>query len=136
MSAKRLQETVLEVDLMLNNIRIWDRDFDLNIIYDCYKGEDVLEAQKEALKSFLANKGMIAASKTDVESYCLNHNRADIGSNTIDNIFKYVIPESILVKRDGCVAIMCRYRYDEEHGIAVVFSDGKVKEVGSQDIIL
>ena len=31
---------------------------------------------------------------------------------------------------------MCKYRYDEEHGLAVVFySEGKVT-VGDQDIIL
>jgi len=34
------------------------------------------------------------------------------------------------------VAIMCKYKYDIEHGIAIVFfSDGKI-EVGTQDIIL
>lgn len=136
MSVKRSRERALEVDLMLNSIRIWNRDFDLDVVYDCYAGEDILDEQKKAFKAFLANKKMIDSSKVNVERYCLSQNKAEIGSDTIENIFKYVMPASIYVKRDGCVAIMCRYRFDEEHGIAVVFGEGKVKEVGPQDIIL
>ena len=46
------------------------------------------------------------------------------------------MPESIFVKRDGRVAIMCRYKFDSEHGIAVVFKDNKFEQIGMQDIIL
>lgn len=31
---------------------------------------------------------------------------------------------------------MCRYKFDAEHGIAVVFKEGKLEEVGPQDIIM
>lgn len=47
-----------------------------------------------------------------------------------------VMPESIYVKRDGRVALICRYKFDAEHGMAVVFNGGKLEEVGSQDIIM
>ena len=57
----------------------------------------------------------------------------------IDNIFSYIKPECLFVKRDKGnpkIAMMCKYRYDLEHGLAVVFSsDGEVT-VGMQDIIL
>ena len=56
-----------------------------------------------------------------------------------DNIFSYIKPECLFVKRDKenpRIAMICKYRYDLEHGLAVVFSsDGEVT-VGMQDIIL
>ena len=79
---------------------------------------------------------LIEASKDTVVQYCLKKNKREIGSDKITNIFKYVIPESIFVTRDCRVAIMCRYKFDAEHGIAVVYKQGKLKEVGNQDIIL
>jgi len=118
------------------SIKIWNRDFDLKVLYDCYAGEDVLDEQKEALKQFSSDKKTIEASKEKVEKYCLSQNKNEIGADEIDNIFKYVMPESIFVKRDCRVAIMCQYKFDAEHGIAVIFKDGKFKEVGSQETIL
>jgi hypothetical protein len=125
----------MEVALMFKT-RIWGRDFNLKVVYDCYIGEEIIEEQKEALKEFVANRNLIESSKDTVEQYCLKKNKREIGSDKITNIFKYVIPESIFVKRDCRVAIMCRYKFDAEHGIAVVYKQGKLKEVGSQDIIL
>ena len=56
-----------------------------------------------------------------------------------DNIFSYIKPDYLFVKRDDeCprVALMCKYRYEPENGLAIVYSsDGKAK-VGIQDIIL
>ena len=118
------------------NIKIWNRDFDLKVLYDCYTGEEILDEQREALKKFYSDKKMIESSKAEVETYCLSQNKDEIGSDEIDNIFRFVMPESIFVKRDCRVAIMCRYKFDTEHGIAVVFKDGKLLEVGSADCIL
>lgn len=118
------------------NIKIWNRDFDLKVLYDCYAGEEVLDEQKDALKEFSSNKKMIEASKSNVEKYCLSQNKDEIGADEIDNIFKFVMPESIFVKRDCRIAIMCRYKFDAEHGIAVIFKDGKLIDIGSQDTII
>ncbi len=118
------------------NMKIWNRDFDLKVIYDCYANEEILEEQKDALKRFFADRELIESSKNLVERYCLGQNKEDFGSDTIDNIFKYVLPESIFIKRDGRVAILCKYKFDEEHGIAVVYKDGKFDTIGNQDIIL
>ncbi len=114
---------------------IWGRQFELKLIYDCYAGEEVLPLQKEAFESFSKNATAINESQKAVEKYCLTENKKDIGLDQIDNIFKYVMPESIFVKRDGRIALMCRYKFDE-HGIAVVFKGGKCESVGMQDIIL
>ena len=117
-------------------ITIWGRNFELKVIYDCYSGEAVLDEQEYALKAFINDRKLIESSKKEVEKYCLLQNKEEIGSDEIDNIFKYVMPECIFVKRDGRVAIMCRYKFDAEHGIAVVFKNGKLNRIGSQDIII
>ena len=118
------------------SIKIWNRDFDLKVLYDCYAGEEILDEQKDALKKFSSDKKAIESSKADVEKYCLDQNKDDIGDGGVDNIFKYVMPESIFVKRDCRVALLCRYKFDEEHGLALIYKNGKLIDVGSQDIIL
>jgi hypothetical protein len=63
----------------------------------------------------------------------------DKGNQKKDNIFSYVKPEYLFVEHDNetpRIALMCKCRYELEHGLAVVFStDGDV-DVGIQDIIL
>lgn len=118
---------------------IWDREFTLPIVYDCYKGEVVTEEQVAAVRNFVNNPQWVVKSKGMVESFCHDDLINDPNNQKKNNIFSYVVPESIFVKRDDSnprVAIMCKYRYDMEHGLAVVFShDGNIK-VGLQDIIL
>lgn len=135
MNAKRLLQKKLEVDLMLN-VNIWGRKIDLEVVYDCYAGEEVLPVQKDSLELFISKNMAGNDSKNAVENYCLENNQAEIGADKIENIFKYVMPESLFVKRDGRIVIMCNYKFDPEHGIAVVFEDGIVTAVGHQDIIL
>ena len=40
------------------------------------------------------------------------------------------------VQKRRTVALMCDYRFDPEHGLALVFENEKLKEIGSQDLIL
>ena len=120
-------------------IDIWGRTFSLPVEYDCYAGESVTNEQIVALKQFVEQPKWIEVAKAIVEDYCRNHVMEDIDNNKKSNIFSYVKPEYLFVKRDRTnprVMLMCKYRYDLEHGLTVVFShDGKII-VGSQDIIL
>lgn len=120
-------------------IMIWVRSFMLPVEYDCYEGEEVTKAQIRALKNFQAHTEWIEQSKSIVEDYCCEQVMSDDENAKKDNIFSYIKPECLFVKRDKDnprIAIMCKYRYDLEHGLAVVFSaDGEVS-VGMQDIIL
>ncbi len=80
----------------------------------------------------------IVAAKAQVVRFCKEEVLADNENNKKDNIFSYIKPDYLFVKREDHprVALMCKYRYDMEHGLAVVFdTDGSVK-VGTQDIIL
>ena len=119
-------------------INIWGREFDLNIEYDCYTGEEVLDMQKAAVEAFIRNKECIEDSKRQAERYCLQNNRDEIKTDVIENIFKYVMPKYLLVKRDEknrIVAIMCNYKFDMENGIAIVFENEKFVKIGIQDIV-
>ncbi|MDE6708104.1 MAG: hypothetical protein K2K06_08720 [Oscillospiraceae bacterium] len=120
-------------------INIWGREFNLPIEYDCYEGETVTEEQINAVSHFYAHSELIENAKNYVEAFCKDQVMEDEENGKKDNIFSYIKPECIFVKRDkecSRIALMCKYRYDLEHSLAVVFSaDGEIT-VGIQDIIL
>lgn len=125
---------------MINKIKIniWNRDFELPIEYDCYSDEKVTDAQINSLNVFLKNKLLLDKAKIFIEKYCKKDLSLDNDNKNKNNIFTYIVPHYIYVKRDDKprIAIMCNYKYDIEHGLAIVFyQDGKI-EVGIQDIIL
>ena len=121
------------------NIEIWDRSFSLNVEYDCYTGEEITPKQIEAVERLNKNLHWISDAKKDVVKYCKPKVDKDSENQKKDNIFSYVKPEAIFVKRDdkkSRIALMCKYRYDPEHGLAVVFDANGNVTVGTQDIIL
>ncbi len=118
---------------------IWGREFSLPVVYDCYEGETVLPIQIKALDAFISHLDWIEKAKKEVEAYCKECVDEDDENQKKDNIFSYIKPETIFVKRESGhprIAILCRYRYDPEHGLAVVFSSDGSIEIGAQDIIL
>ena len=120
------------------NIAIWERTFLLPVEYDCYDDEVVTDAQKSAVKTLTMHPEWIVSAKSQVERFCREEVIADSENNKKDNIFSYIKPDYLFVKREDYprVALMCKYRYDMEHGLAVVFAtDGSVT-VGYQDFIL
>lgn len=126
---------------MINELKmnIWGRDFSLEIIYDCYGDESVTPNQIRAIDRFAKHPEWVEKSKETVEGYCHKQVAADETNEKKDNIFSYIKPEMLFVKRDKSkprVALMCKYRYDVEHGLAIVFSSSGKATIGSQNIIL
>ena len=124
---------------MNKTMTIWERQYDLPVVFDCFDNEEVLPIQKQALEAFLKAENTIQESKKQLEKYILNDEYAEIEGNSIDNIFKYVIPTDLYIPRTletRTVALLCDYRFDEEHGIAIVFENEQFKEIGEQDIVL
>lgn len=129
-------------------LNVWGREFDLAIEFDLYEGEVISNVQKEALSEFVAknvNEGevvrnsLLDESLDKLKAFCLDRNKEEIQGNTIENIFKYVIPQSLYVLRseeNRVVALMCAYKFDLEHGLAIVFENGCLKGIGSQDLVL
>lgn len=120
---------------------VWGRDKELSINYDVYSNEKVTDKQKAAAKEILSNKEFFKEAKSALERYCKDDIKNDPDNKAnMDNIFSYINPKSIYVTReregkDPIVGLMCNYRYDPEHGLVVMYKDGKYI-VGMQDIIL
>lgn len=122
----------------MNKVKVdfFGREFNLNVIFDYYEGEEILPSQKETLNSFLEEQCFLEGDLNQLKKYCLDRNKNEIGEK-IDNIFKYVIPVDIYITRKkGVIAVMCKYKFDLEHGIALVYENEKLVEIGMQDIVL
>lgn len=121
------------------NIEIWGRVFSLDVEYNCYAGEEITSEQIETVERFCNNLSWLNKAKKYVVEYCKTDVDSDDENKKKDNIFSYVKPEAIFVKRDDPktrIALMCKYRYDPEHGIAIVFDRNGNITVGAQDIII
>lgn len=120
-------------------MKIWERDFSLRVEFDCYAGETVTKEQKKAIKDFISHPEWISNAKTIIEEFCKKQVMDDDENSKKDNIFSYIKPDYLFVKRDEehpRIALMCKYRYDPEHGLVVIFSHNGEVIVGIQDIIL
>lgn len=116
---------------------IWGREVSLNVIFQNYPGEDIIPEQKETAESIPHVD--FEEAKNAVEQYVMKQNIEDLSESKLNNIFSYIKPKCFLVPRlenKHVFAIMCEYRFDMEHGLAIVFEDGICKTVGPQDIIL
>ena len=117
-------------------LNIWNRDFEIDITYEIFSDKPVSEKQKSIAGGLSAVD--FSESLEGVIKYIKKYNSRDLGEERIDNIFKYVIPKRIYITQseEEEFAIMCNYKFDMEHGIAVVYKGGKFKEAGPHDIIL
>ena len=121
------------------HVTIWGREMDLEIVFDRYDGEVILANQEKALDSLLSNWVVVDGAFEDVKRYCLEKCGDVVDGEHMDNIFRYVKPESLFVPRrqsKQIVAMMCDFRPDLEHGLAIVFENEKLAKIGPQDIVL
>lgn len=125
----------------MNNIKIniWGRDFELKILYDVFKNEDITDNQRRTLEEFLKEEKLIELCKPIVEEYCIENANGNIVDNPITNVFKYVIPTNLFVIRTKDeskeIALLCNFKFDLEHGIAIVFKDNKFWKIGQKGIV-
>lgn len=78
------------------------------------------------------------ASLGAVKEYCEKNSNGQVQAKDIDNVFKYVVPRSIFVMREpeDCVALMCDFRFELEHGMAIVLRNGKLDKITDQDSVV
>lgn len=121
-------------------INLWGRELELNIIYDCYPGEEVLDTQKKALERILENHDVLEKAKANVQAYCVARDSEKIAPLPIENIFKYVVPNALYIQRTKddkrIVGLMCDYRFNPEDGLSVIFCNEQLIDVGTQNLIL
>lgn len=119
-------------------MNIWGRKFELPVMIKQYDGEEITEIQKESIEKFQYCEEVLNASKQSVEQYILENGLRDHNIYEVDNIFKYVMPKSFYVPNAGkrVVVLFCDFKYDLENGIALIFEDEKLKEIGPEDLAL
>ena len=119
------------------NIVLWGREFHLPVSYSWYPGEQVTDSQKKSVQDFCAGNNA-GEMLEQLKKYVADKSDGQVEVAEIDNIFRYVMPKCLYVPRtdDLQVAVLCNYKFDMEHGIAIVFKNGKFAEIGAQDIVL
>lgn len=118
---------------------LWGRQFELEVIYDLLGDEEVSKNQTEALQALTKTWRVVEDSLKAVKQYCRADERSDIKDDEITNIFKYVVPQALYVERSErvrLVGLLCAYRFDPEHNLAILFENEQLKEIGSEDILL
>lgn len=117
-------------------LTIWGRSFDLDVVFDCYRGETPTDVQQRALDNFIANSNLLDKVRPEVEMYCKQKDSTVI----TDNIFKFVIPRALFVQRTKndlrVIGVMCAFKLDLEHGLVIVFKNENFDQIGAQDVIL
>ncbi len=122
---------------MNKEVLIWDRKINIRIDYDLYDNETATDEQEQRLEEFINNTQLLN-DKTAISEYCLKNNGKEIGDN-VDNLFKYVAPTAILIpqsKKNKRIILLCNYKFDIEHGIAIIFENNSFSKIVPQDDVL
>lgn len=110
---------------------VWGREFKLEVIFDAYAGEHILDVQRDALLKFLDSDNALDGTLEKVKKHCLEDENM-MGCSAIDNVFKYVIPKSLFVERSNNtrkIVLICDYKWDLEHGLELTFENEKFKGI-------
>ena len=149
----------------MNNVKmnIWGRVFELDIVFDALRDGTILDNQKKTLELFfktnsskIVNDNLeinsiteikgenvietpIDKTKSLIEDYCLENANEDIDI-PITNIFKYVIPKYLYISRTKDetrrISLMCNFKFDMEHGLAIIFKNEEFEKIGEQGLVL
>ena len=117
---------------------VWGREFDLPIYFEDLDDDGISKLQWDAYGYIIVNWSTINDVLPELMNYC-NENDSQEAEHVSDNIFKSVIPKSLFIPNTNTcrtVALMCDYRFDPEHGIAIVFENEVLKTIDTQGIIL
>ncbi|WP_419058435.1 DUF6985 domain-containing protein [Enorma massiliensis] len=120
-------------------INLWGRQFNLEIIYDLLDNEEISANQTKALEALTSSWGVVENALEDVKQHCLNDNQNGINDKQLANIFKYVVPQALYICRSEItrvVGLLCAYRFDPEHNLALIFENERLREIGPEDILL
>lgn len=119
----------------------WGKEITLEVRFDLLDDERVTSRQAYALGAIFVLWDAVSAALDAVKSYCLENDgdmlASECGTARIDDIFDIVEPYSLFVVRDDSkrsVALMCHYRLDPEHGLALLFENERLTKIGPEDI--
>ena len=119
----------------------WGKEITLEVRFDLLDDERISSMQAYALGTIFVSWAVMNGALDALRSYCLEHDgdmlASECGTARIDDIFDVVEPYSLFVVRDDSkrsVALMCHYRLDPEHGLALLFENERLTQIGPEDI--
>lgn len=125
---------------MKENISIWGRDLEVDVIFECYGKDGIADTQEQTYENIKDNWGKYSDLAYNAFVEYLKKNYSDeLEDGEVKNIFKYIVPREIYIKQytedKTSFGIIGHFKFDKDNGIAVRFVDGKVKAVGSELIM-
>ncbi len=120
---------------------IWGRNCMVDLIFDCYKGEEIEKYQEKAIEDFELNLQRYSKNAlTEIKNYISKNYKDELGGDNLENIFKYVVPRTVFVKKNSSkkmiVGLICHFKFDDENNLAVKFVDGKISDIGGEQVVL
>ncbi|AKT49268.1 hypothetical protein ADJ70_10505 [Olsenella sp. oral taxon 807] len=119
----------------------WGKEITVEVRFDLLDDERVTSKQAYALGVIFVLWDAVNGALDALKSYCLENDgnmlTSECGTARIDDIFDVVEPYSLFVVRDDSkrsVALMCHYRLDPEHGLALLFENERLTKIGPEDI--
>jgi hypothetical protein len=118
---------------------VWGRELDLRVSFEDLDDVGVGAEQWAALGHIILKWDAVDGSLPALQKYYREQNPSELEGMPDDNAFRYVMPKYLFVPqgvKKRTVALMCDYRFDPEHGLALVFENETLREIGPQDVIL
>ena len=122
------------------NYNFLNRDIALKIYFDVFDNEETTILQNRTYSQFMDNiKEIFVKSYSALKDYCNKNYNIELDDT---NFYKYIMPKQIYIKRESkdkeyCkFAILCDFKEDIDNGLAVVWANKEIEEIGMQDIIL
>jgi len=121
-------------------LEIWGRKLNIKINYDCYDNEEITENQVDSYNKFINNYvDIFEKLYCQLELYCKENYTQELDGK-FDNIFKYIMPTSLYIKRSKddarIVGVMCNFKFEQEHGLVAIFKNEQLEKIDFQDAIL
>ena len=113
-------------------LNLWGNEYEIIIKVIAYNEREINEEQRNSYLRLKSNINEISKNSLELlKEYILKNYENEISEN---QIFKLVIPKTILFKQNGDFGILCDTSLDEENGFVIVLSPKY--EIGIQDIFI
>ena len=113
-------------------LNLWGNEYEIIIKVIAYNESEINEEQRNSYLRLKSNINEISKNSLELlKEYILKNYENDISEN---QIFKLVIPKTLLFKQNGDFGILCDTSLDEENGFVIVLSPKY--EIGIQDIFI
>ena len=107
-----------------------NKEYEINIVAQAYKGDDILETQQN---NFVQFQEFLNKNAETIKEKLVKYLKEIFDINTkLDDILE---PTSVIFERDNSWGVLFECDCDIENGLAVFIKNGEIK-VGSQDDFL